>query len=55
MALVSPITTLYTLHGEGDPSAAAPPGDPPEAADPFPMPDDKPALASKPVLAGEGE
>ena len=25
ISIVSPITTLYTLHGEGDPSAAAPP------------------------------
>jgi hypothetical protein len=49
LAVVSPITTLYTMHGEGDPSAAAPPGDPPVAADPFPMPGELTATA------GEGE
>jgi hypothetical protein len=47
LAVVAPITTLYTMHG-----------DPGVAADPFPMPPDEPAGETDLDLAGhdgEGE
>ena len=49
LAVVAPITTLYTLHGPG--------GDPGVAADPFPMPPDEPAVETTELAghSGEGE
>ena len=45
LAVVSPITTLYTLHG----------GDPGVAAEPFPMPPDEPAARVAEVAGHDGE
>jgi len=46
LAVIAPITTLFTVHGPGDPGVAA---------DPFPMPPDEPAAETAWHDDGEGE
>jgi hypothetical protein len=48
LALVAPITTLYTVHGPAGPAeTAGDTGGPPVAADPFPMPEPAEAAEGK--------